>query len=201
MVFTFLEVIDALLMTFLVGFIFSGFFKKEPQTREEVYASYEKPRSWIDWDALLFAAMITAPAILLHELGHKIAALGFGMVATFHAAYLWLFLGVVLKLLQFPFIFFVPAYVSWGCSSAVCQASLSANPWIGSIIAIAGPLVNLLLWFGAWAYLRWGKPKRKWIQALVLTKRINLFLFVFNMLPLPPFDGFHFFAGLWHTFI
>jgi Zn-dependent protease len=30
-----------------------------------------------------------------------------------------------------------------------------------------------------------------------LTRNINLFLFIFNMIPIPGFDGFTVFTGLW----
>ncbi|MBA3064032.1 hypothetical protein FP803_01200, partial [Candidatus Woesearchaeota archaeon] len=36
--------------------------------------------------------------------------------------------------------------------------------------------------------------------ALVITKQINMFLFIFNMIPVPPFDGGHFISGLMQTF-
>jgi len=35
---------------------------------------------------------------------------------------------------------------------------------------------------------------------LLLTKKINLFLFIFNMIPIGIFDGAKVFRGLWMTF-
>ncbi|MBC8444116.1 site-2 protease family protein, partial [Candidatus Woesearchaeota archaeon] len=38
--------------------------------------------------------------------------------------------------------------------------------------------------------------KKRYIPFLILTKKINLFLFIFNMLPIPFFDGGHFFSSI-----
>ena len=140
-----------------------------------------------DWSAFRIAVIVTAPGLLFHELGHKFAALALGLTATFHAAYFWLAIGVVLRLMNFKWIFFVPAFVALGGDFTVVQ---------GTITAFAGPGMNLLLFLVAWAALKWGKFSQRTFSLLYFTKQINLFLFVFNLLPIPPFDGFKFFSGL-----
>ena len=146
---------------------------------------------------LWFAAAVVAPAIIFHELGHKLVAMGYGLPATFHAAYSWLALGIVLKLLNFGFIFFVPAFVSFPATVTPLQSSL---------IAFAGPGVNLVLWLSALALLRYPRMARRigirerHLPILALTGRINMFLFIFNMLPLPFFDGAKVFSGLLSLF-
>jgi hypothetical protein len=141
-----------------------------------------------------FAIIVTAPAIILHELGHKFIALSVGATANFHAAYTFLALAVILKLASSGIIFFVPAYVSW-----VGSVSFFGS----SAIAFAGPAVNLALWLGSWAILEY-LPKhhmtKRYTQLLILTKQINMFLFGFNMIPLRlgpfSFDGYQVFHGL-----
>jgi len=178
MIFTLREIFDVLIMTLAVGYIFMDLFRKQP--------------IGFDKNAFLFACLVTAPALIVHELAHKFFALGFGLEATFHAAYFWLILGIVLKMLRFGFIFFVPAYVSIG-NGAV-------PPLEFALIAFAGPALNLVLFIVAWALLKQKRMKRNTFIFLQVTKQINLFLFIFNMLPIPFFDGMKVYQGLFKGF-
>jgi len=61
-----------------------------------------------------------------------------------------------------------------------------------ALVGIAGPLTNLLLALagaGLVHLLRSGTASVGVLQALVIFTEINIGLFVFNMLPLPPLDG------------
>ena len=107
--------------------------------------------------------------------------------ATFHAAYLFLLIGVVLKLIKSRFLFFVPAYVSF---------SVLATPLQHSMIAFAGPAVNAVLWLGSELIWRKKLVNKKYTPMFFLMAKINMFLFIFNMLPIPGFDGSHVFSGL-----
>ncbi len=180
MIFTLGEVFDVIVMTLAVGYIFSSIFKHSSLG--------------LDKNAFLFACLVTAPALIFHELAHKFVAMGFGLNAEFHAAYIWLLIGIIMRLINFNFIFFVPAYVSIGAGIAQVTPSTSA------IIAFAGPLMNLVLFTIAWALLHQKKLKKNTYLFLYITKQINLFLFVFNMLPIPGFDGLKVYQGLFNTF-
>ena len=184
MIITIREIIDLILMTIIVGIIFSSFFRK--------FRPYEALNKYgIDWKTIKMAIWITAPAIILHEMAHKFVAMGFGLEAVFHAAYTWLGIGLVLALMRTGFIFFVPGYVS------ISGAGLT--PLTHSIVAVAGPAMNLLLWVGAWLVLKKGLVNDKYAPILILTKKINMLLFIFNMLPIPMFDGFTFYSGIIQT--
>jgi Zn-dependent protease len=187
---TLMEIFDIILMTFVVGFVFMTAFKPVKKIEDaDILDKYMKKTSGFDWQAFWFAAMVTAPAIILHELGHKITALSFGLTAVFSAAYIWLGIAVVLRLIGSPFIFFVPAYVTIGGNATVLQQTL---------IAFAGPGVNLIIFLVALIILKTkNKISTKEIHLWTLTKNINLFLFVFNIIPIPGFDGFTVFSGLW----
>jgi len=188
------EFLDVIAMTAIVGFIFVGFISRFRQ----------KPVAGFDWKAFWIAAFVTAPAIILHELSHKFVAMGLGFSATFYAAYLFLAIGVVLALFKSNFIFFVPAYVMIGNGEAIPSTAFS-------IIAVAGPAMNLVLWMGSWFAFSKLRSKyartrnlppisaRLWLLILYLTKQINMLLFIFNMLPIPGFDGFKFYSGLWQV--
>jgi Zn-dependent protease len=177
------ELIDLVIMTTALGFIFKDIFKKPSGPYEPL--TYYKKR--FDFDNFKFAVMVTAPAIIFHELAHKFVALFYGLEATFHAHYFFLGIGILMKLLNFGFIFFIPGYVM--------HSGLATHFQVATI-AVAGPLINLLLWLSSAFLLKQKNIKNKYIPILFLTKRINMLLFIFNMLPIPPFDGGHFFQSL-----
>ena len=179
MIFTLKELFDVIIMTLAVGYIFMDMFRRHA-------VGFDKRAFW-------FACLVTAPALIAHELAHKFVALSFGLQAEFHAAYFWLVIGAALKLLRFGFIFFVPAYVSIGA------AGLTVIPAQSALIAFAGPFLNLVLFVVAWALLKQRRMKHNTFIFLQVTKQINLFLFVFNMLPIPFFDGMKVYQGLFQT--
>lgn len=176
MIITLNEIIDIVIMTLALGFIFSGLF----QGRKLV-------RKVFDSEGFKFAVMVTAPAVVLHELGHKFVAVFFGINAVFHAAYFWLVIGIVLRLANFPFIFFIPGYVSYPIGAGTNMQS--------ALVALAGPLTNLIIFVIASLLLKRTKNKKQFML-VYLTKQINLFLFIFNMIPIAPFDGGHFFSNI-----
>jgi Zn-dependent protease len=168
------ELIDIFIMTLFLSLIFSQWF--EGSFLEKIYK----------------AAFVSAPAVLLHELGHKTVALILGVSnPTFYSAcsassffgsgvgeiFSWtcilMIVSVFLGLIGFGFIFFVPAFVSF---------SSDAGPLVLLLIAFAGPLVNLVLFF----LLRINSDEI-WKKAA----KLNLLLFIFNILPIPGFDGWH----------
>ena len=170
------EIIDITIMTLVVGYIFIDSFR--------TYAHNTK-------DAFLLSIAAVAPAIILHEFGHKIIGILFGFDATFNAAYPWLFIGIVLKILS-GFVFFVPAYVSLSC-----PADCIITPGASALIAFAGPLINATLYLGALLALKYGTWTPKQHLLLRATQKINGILFLFNMLPIPLFDGFKVYEGIW----
>ncbi|MBT5022140.1 hypothetical protein HOK51_06505 [Candidatus Woesearchaeota archaeon] len=195
--FNILEIIDIIAMSLVIGFIFKDMFRAPKHMGYDPLSHYKYRKSSTSAalknffsDDFKFAVMVTAPAVIFHEFGHKFVALAMGFTAEFHAAYGWLVLGIVMKLISSGFVFFVPAYVSiYG----------AMHPLQHSLIAFAGPLVNLIIFTASWLLLKnkqFARTHKKWIPALHMTKRINLFLFVFNMIPIPGFDGSKVFGGL-----
>ncbi len=179
MIFTLRELLDVVIMTLAVGYIFMDMFRRHP-------VGFDK-------NAFLFACAVTAPALIVHELAHKFVALSFGLEATFHAAYFWLVLGIVMKMLRFGFIFFVPAYVSIGAAGA------TVAPLASALVAFSGPFLNFILFVGSWLMLKQKRMKHSTYVLLQVTKQINLFLFIFNMLPIPFFDGMKVYQGLFQV--
>ena len=193
MLFSFNEILDIAIMTLAIGFIFRDVFhftpKVEVLTPEYYMNRAKRLRGFkgINWADFWFSAAVVAPSIILHEFGHKFVAIAFGMTAVFQAAYAWLAIGMVLKLIGSSFIFFVPAFTS---------ISGVGTPLQTAAIAFAGPGVNLLLWLASLIVLKTAKLKANQRNFLFLVSRINMFLFIFNLIPIPGFDGYSVFSNL-----
>ena len=182
-----------IVMVVAVGFIFAPMFKVSKINPQGIPVLQK-----FDWNSMKMAIYVTAPALILHELAHKFVALGFGYEAVFHAAYLYLAIGIAMRLLKFPFIFFVPAFVSISSNGVPL---IGLNPLADALISVAGPLMNLLLWLVPKYILKFNANlKRQTKIVLMVTSKINMFLFFINMIPIGPFDGAHFFKALFSMF-
>lgn len=194
MVFNFSELIDIAIMSAYLGFIFSDML---PQ-RKENYDPLKRYSQKYDWSSFKYAIYATAPAVIVHELAHKFVAMGFGLDAVFMAFYRDTFtlmlavFSLIAKITGFGFVFFVPGFVSISGQGTALEFALSA---------LAGPLFNLALWIAAYFVLKSKKLSKKHFLFWTLTKKINMFLFIFNMIPIPGFDGYKFFMGLIRVFI
>ncbi len=184
---TIAEIIDIVIMTIAVGFIFSKIFKKKKHYSDPIKYYMNQTSIWND---LKYGIMIAAPAVVFHELAHKIVAMSFGAQAVLHAPITLYAIAIILLLANFPIIFFIGGYVT---VTGILTSSQLA------MIAIAGPLVNLIIW----AVIKLSLDKN-WIKKnrydLGLMAKLNLFLFAFNMIPIPGFDGFNFFRNLIRMF-
>ncbi len=176
------EIFDVIIMMLGVGYIFM-----------DIPLVLGRNAHSFSWKRLKAAVIMTAPAVVFHELAHKFVGMAVGLLTTFHAAYFWLGMGIILKWLQSPIVFFVPGYVSIHCGTIPC----SIGPLETALTAFAGPAVNLLLWLGAGYLLKQKKYSYRKTVILVVTQKINMFLFIFNMLPFPIFDGYKVYLGLY----
>lgn len=211
MVFTVFEILDMVLMTAVIGYLFKDAFRAPREEREDILEHYRAVSSRWNWHDFWFAAALIAPAILLHEFGHKFVAMAFGAQATFHGAcstsalvtgtgFLDMFCGiqllaVVLKTIGFGFLFFVPGYVS--ITGNITQLQ-------GAMTSFAGPAVHLLFWVGSAWYVR-GKARMRALSErkrmfLFFFKQVNMFLFILNMIPIPGFDGYWVLVHLFRAF-
>ena len=174
------EISQLFVITFALGYIFSGFIQRP---KDDPFSL--KRFSWKD---LLFAASIATPAVVLHEFGHKFVALAFGFAASFHVFWAGLVLGVLLKVIGSPFLFLAPAYVSIPAGASALQSTF---------IAFAGPGVNLLLWgISALVLKHKKKMSEQELFGWAISKKQNFFLFWFNLIPIPPLDGWAVLMGI-----
>ncbi|MBT4397595.1 M50 family metallopeptidase [archaeon] len=171
------EIISLVIMTVALGYIFTGYVRSDP---------YDFKR--FSWKELKFSMIVAAPAVVLHEFGHKFVAMAFGHSATFFVYWWGLGLALILKVINSPLLILAPAYVSIPGGIPAFDAF-----WI----ALAGPLVNLILFLISMLVLKY-KKKMKHIEMVgwTISKRLNLFLFIFNMIPIPPLDGSHVLSNL-----
>ena len=188
------EIFDIIMMALAIGFIFSDHFRRPVvhETNDGKYDPlkyYTEKRSSI-WENTKFAAMITAPPLVLHELSHKFIAMYYGATATLHAPYTMYAIAVIMKLMSFPLLFFVGGYVE--------HTQLPALP--SAFVSFAGPLMNFLVWFICWALVRYKFAKRNSYKIIVPMGRISLFLGIFNMIPIPGFDGWNFITSMINVF-
>lgn len=70
-------------------------------------------------------------------------------------------------------------------------ARLRYDEWGAALVALAGPLTNLLIAFVIFGvYVIAGAPQGGLFALITITAvQVNLGFFVFNMIPLPPLDG------------
>lgn len=163
------EVIDIIITIFAIGYLAMGIFR-----RERYYFSVEDFKNEF-WQSCL----VVSPAIILHELAHKTVATLLGFEAVYHANFLGLAIGILLKNLGLPIIF-IPAYVS-----TIPTATAIAGKGALIIISLSGPLTNLVLYFVSGLFLK----SEKYAQQAFISRTVNLWLFIFNMLPIFGTDG------------
>lgn len=178
------ELIDMVIMSLAIGYIFSGFLKKPVPENYDPLVHYKK-KSHV-WENVKYAALAAGPAVVLHELAHKFVAIGFGAKAVLYAPYGFYLFVILLKMIGFPFLFFVGGFVT----------HTALPPLQSAFVSIAGPLTNFLIWGGITLVIKNGMLKRKYYAIAIPLARISLFLAVFNILPLPGFDGFNFLRNI-----
>ena len=64
--FTLVEIFELIITVFAIGYIFSGFIRKPAHPLKILLKN-----RYFNWEDTKYSAMIVAPAVILHELGHK----------------------------------------------------------------------------------------------------------------------------------
>ena len=182
------EILNLILLTIVIGFIISGFIKHPRKSFRQQQGGRGK---FFDWDDFKFSILIAAPGIVIHELFHKFFAIGFGASASFQLFPIGIALGIILRLVHSPFVILAPGFVVISQDANITSAQMA-------LVAFAGPLVNLLLWLIPTFILRTRKRKLSRSLAIFLfyTASINMWIFIFNMIPIPPLDGSKVLIGL-----
>ena len=126
------------------------------------------------------AAFVVLAGFLLHELGHKFVAQRYGAWAEFRMYPLGLVMAVMMSF--FGFLFAAPG--------AVYIAGRVTKRQNG-LISMAGPIVNLAIggiFLAAWLIFPIGGTATGYVIQLIAV--MSLFLGGFNLIPIPPLDGY-----------
>ena len=126
------------------------------------------------------AAFVVLAGFLLHELGHKFVAQRYGAWAEFRMYPLGLVLALMMSF--FGFLFAAPG--------AVYIAGRVTKKQNG-LISLAGPIVNLVIgaiFLAAWLIFPIAGTATGYVIQLIAV--MSLFLGGFNLIPVPPLDGY-----------
>ena len=124
------------------------------------------------------SALVVLAGFLFHELGHKFVAQRYGAWAEFRMYPLGLMLAIMMSFLG----------VLFAAPGAVYIAGRVTKKQNG-LISLAGPIVNLAiggLFLAAWLAYPYGTTG----LILNLVAVMSLFLGGFNLIPIPPLDGY-----------
>ncbi len=152
-------------------------------------------------DVVLFCTII--PSIILHEVAHGWVALAFGDDTAKRAGRLTLnplahvdLVGTILV----PLLMIWGGYgfFGWAKPVPVNVSKLRSPRNHGVLVSLAGPAVNVVLCvlsavlfhlFGAVHAIEVNQVVPLWVLILFYLGLVNLWLTVFNMIPIPPLDG------------
>ena len=169
---------DILIATLIIGFIFSF-------------------RDWGTGDSvdivtgvtnLIITIIIVAIALVIHESAHRFFALSIGYKSEFKPWYGGLIVSLILVIVSNGR---VQLALPGGMVNAVMarhrlgEFRYGLNYWENGIIALYGPLFNLLLAFIAKVFLYFAP--QSWILDKFLF--VNILFAICTMLPIPPLDG------------
>jgi Zn-dependent protease len=147
-------------------------------------------------DPVLFSriVVILVISITLHELGHGVAALSQGDDTPKTTGHMTL--NPVVHMGVASLIFLVLTGMTWG-AMPVNPSRFRIPLWSEVLVAAAGPLTNLGLCVLAILILKLMQATGTTVLStafFLLFAQINLVLCLFNLLPIPPLDGFQIFS-------
>jgi Zn-dependent protease len=138
---------------------------------------------------------IVIMSICLHELGHGFAALSQGDDTPRKTGHLTLNPLVHMGLPSI--IFLCLAGISWG-AMPVNVSKFRHPKWSNILVSAAGPMTNLILGLIFLIMIRlidiYDSTRLISLDFLYMAAIINLRLCLFNLVPLPPLDGFHIYS-------
>lgn len=130
-------------------------------------------------------------SISLHELGHGIAALSQGDDTPRRSGHMTI--NPVVHMGVHSIFFLAFAGIAWG-QMPVNPSKFRDPKWGNILVSAAGPLTNIVLGITAMLiinltlYFRWNQIVS--LEFFYLIAKFNFALCLFNLIPIPPLDGF-----------
>ena len=129
-------------------------------------------------------------SIVIHELAHGVAALSQGDDTPHREGHMTI--NPVVHMGYESLIFLCVAGIAWG-SMPVSPQKFRHPRWSDILVSAAGPVSNLVL--GSLCIIAIVATRRNSApmvsqEFLFMAARINMLLFLFNLIPIPPLDGF-----------
>lgn len=143
-----------------------------------------------DWRAVLLALPGILFGLIFHEFAHGYVADRLGDPTAREAGRLTL--NPVAHLDPFGTLLLVVVGFGWAKPTPINPQRLHHPRRDEMLVTAAGPLTNLLLAFLLLVAYRFSFLEDSWIASALLTAAaLNVFLGIFNLLPIPPLDGSH----------
>jgi Zn-dependent protease len=138
-------------------------------------------------------------SIVLHELAHGFAAISQGDDTPERAGHITLDPVVHMGIPSLIMLVFIG--MSWG--QMPVNPSNFRHKWSDTFVSAAGPLSNLAIAFIACVIIAIAKTYHVSLlstEFFGMMAMINVYLFLFNLLPVPPLDGFTVFSEIFPSF-
>jgi Zn-dependent protease len=156
----------------------------------------------IHFTPLMFAALLAwILSVCIHEFSHALVAYWGGDVSVREKGYLTLdptrFIDPVFSLLVPAIILLLGGFPFPGAAVRIDHSRLKSPRW-GSYVSAAGPASNLVLFLLLALPLHPalglvdvdGGPQQTWVYFLGAVAMLNFIAALFNLIPVPPLDGF-----------
>jgi Zn-dependent protease len=139
-----------------------------------------------------YIAITLMVAFTFHEFSHAFVAYKFGDMTAKKQGRLTL--NPLKHLDPFGTLLIFLAGFGWARPVPVNRFFFKKPRLAGVLVSVAGPLSNLILaslgFIIGYAFSRFGHPTDNFIYFLNLFIQLNVVLFIFNLLPFPPLDGY-----------
>ncbi len=161
---------------------------------------------------MMVFAITVGSGFLLHELAHKYFAIRYGAYARYQTWTTGLMLMLGIAIIPQVFGIRLPLFLAPG--AVMIYAARGITPKQSGIISAAGPVTNILLalafllsgiaLFGAVTFSALSADSQLagvLGTVVIMGIQVNFFLAMFNLLPIPPLDGFKIFTWDWRIWI